>query len=118
MKMILLFSHKLTKEQEIDAKNSLSIKEFIYFRLDSKIEHILIDEFQDTSITQWKIFEPLVDEIASGIGVKTEKTFFYVGDIKQSIYRFRGGQKELFNYVLEYYKNFGMEQNYLDTKDG
>ena len=50
-----------------------------------------------------------------GLGLKQKKTFFYVGDIKQSIYRFRGGQKELFNYVLEYYKNFGMEQNYLDT---
>ena len=82
------------------------IKEFIYFRLDSRIEHILIDEFQDTSVTQWQIFEPLVEEIASGVGVSDNKTFFYVGDTKQSIYRFRGGQKELFEYV---YKNVGMK---------
>ena len=89
------------------------IKEFIYFRLDSKIEHILIDEFQDTSITQWRIFEPLVDEIASGIGVRDNRTFFYVGDTKQSIYRFRGGQKELFEYVYQKYRSFGMIKNEL-----
>jgi len=91
------------------------IKEFIYFRLDSKIEHILIDEFQDTSITQWQIFEPLVDEIASGMGVEPFKSFFYVGDTKQSIYRFRGGQKRLFDYVYNYYKQFGMTKQELDT---
>jgi exodeoxyribonuclease V beta subunit len=86
----------LRQEQFVD-----DIKEFIYFRLDSKIEHILIDEFQDTSLTQWQIFEPLVQEIASGYGVSENKSFFYVGDTKQSIYRFRGGQKELFEYVSD-----------------
>ena len=77
--------------------------EFLYFRLDSKIDHILIDEFQDTSITQFKILEPLIEEITSGIGVKEFKSFFYVGDTKQSIYRFRGGVKELFYHVKELY---------------
>jgi len=91
------------------------IKEFIYFRLDSKIEHILIDEFQDTSITQWEIFEPLVEEIAAGMGVEPFKSFFYVGDIKQSIYRFRGGQKELFYYVKQKFEDFGLEIKELDT---
>ena len=91
------------------------IKEFIYFRLDSKIEHILIDEFQDTSITQWEIFEPLVEEIAAGVGVEPFKSFFYVGDTKQSIYRFRGGQKELFYYVKYRFKDFGLEIKELDT---
>lgn len=85
-------------------------RDFLYFRLDSKIEHILIDEFQDTSITQWKIFEPLVDEIKSGEGVKNFKSFFYVGDTKQAIYRFRGGSSDLFDYVYEQLKPFGMQQ--------
>ncbi|NPA55759.1 MAG: RecB-like helicase [Epsilonproteobacteria bacterium] len=88
-------------------------KEFIYFRLDARIEHILIDEFQDTTVTQWKIFEPLVMEIASGVGVKEFRSFFYVGDIKQSIYRFRGGQKELFDYVYRKLKPFGMQKKQL-----
>ncbi len=100
--------YQLLVENELD-------KDFLYFRLDSKIEHILIDEFQDTSITQWKIFEPLVMEIASGIGVKPFKTFFYVGDVKQAIYRFRGGRKELFEYVYKTLKPFGMEQISLGT---
>jgi len=90
-------------------------KEFLYFRLDSKLNHILIDEFQDTSITQWEMFEPLVDEIASGIGRKENRSFFYVGDIKQAIYRFRGGKKELFKEVEKRYKKYGLVDEKLDT---
>jgi len=90
------FVYELLRGGDIDS-------EFLYFRLDSKIEHILIDEFQDTSITQFKILEPLIEEINSGVGVKEFKSFFYVGDTKQSIYRFRGGVKELFYYVKNLY---------------
>lgn len=73
-------------------------RDFLYFRLDSNYSHILIDEFQDTSLLQYKILKPLIDEILSGDTTKF-KTFFYVGDTKQSIYRFRGGKRELFDYV-------------------
>ncbi len=75
-------------------------KEFLYFRLDSRYNHILIDEFQDTSTLQYKILYYLINEIISG-NPEVFKTFFYVGDIKQSIYRFRGGTKELFDHVAE-----------------
>lgn len=75
-------------------------KDFLYFRLDSNYNHILIDEFQDTSILQYKILKPLIDEVIAGDSEKF-KTFFYVGDPKQSIYRFRGGKRELFDYVLK-----------------
>lgn len=74
-------------------------KDFLYFRLDGTIEHLLIDEFQDTSIVQYEILLPLIEEIRSGKGVKEDKTLFFVGDVKQSIYRFRGGAKELFGYA-------------------
>ena len=70
-------------------------KDFLYFRLDSSFSHILMDEFQDTSLLQYKILEPLIKEILAGDQTKF-KTFFYVGDTKQSIYRFRGGEKENF----------------------
>lgn len=73
-------------------------KDFLYFRLDSKFSHILIDEFQDTSLLQYKILQPLIEEILSE---GDNKSFFYVGDTKQSIYRFRGGKRELFDYVLK-----------------
>jgi exodeoxyribonuclease V beta subunit len=83
---------------------------FFYFRLDSRIKHILIDEFQDTSITQFLIFKPLIDEITS----EKEGSFFYVGDSKQAIYRFRGGQKELFDNVKSMYSKFGLKDENLN----
>ena len=73
--------------------------EFLYFRLDSQIEHMLLDEFQDTSILQYKILKPLIEEITSGSGVFENGSFFFVGDVKQSIYRFRGGVSALFGEV-------------------
>lgn len=87
-------------------------KDFLYFRLDAKYEHILIDEFQDTSIMQYKILEPLIEEILAG--GSQYKTFFYVGDTKQSIYRFRGGKKELFDYVLTKFEDT-VDLQVLDT---
>ena len=77
----------------------LDDSEFLYFRLDATIEHMLLDEFQDTSIIQYKILQPLIREIVSGEGVFEEGSFFFVGDVKQSIYRFRGGVSALFSEV-------------------
>ena len=73
--------------------------EFLYFRLDAQIEHILLDEFQDTSILQYKILKPLIQESISGNGTSEKGSFFFVGDVKQSIYRFRGGVSALFSAV-------------------
>ncbi len=75
--------------------------DFLYFRLDSVIEHILLDEFQDTSILQYEILKPLIEEILSGNGASEDGSFFFVGDVKQSIYRFRGGVSALFGAVKE-----------------
>jgi ATP-dependent exoDNAse (exonuclease V) beta subunit len=62
---------------------------FIYERLGEKYNHYLIDEFQDTSIIQWHNIIPLIDNsLASG------KFNMVVGDAKQAIYRFRGGEVE------------------------
>ncbi|QOP46500.1 RecB-like helicase [Sulfurimonas paralvinellae] len=77
----------------------LDDSEFLYFRLDATIEHMLLDEFQDTSIMQYKILKPLISEIVSGQGVFESGSFFFVGDVKQSIYRFRGGVSALFGEV-------------------
>ncbi len=75
--------------------------EFLYFRLDSRLKHLLLDEFQDTSVIQFDILRPLIEEIRSGVGVNEGGSFFFVGDVKQSIYRFRGGVSALFHQVAE-----------------
>ncbi len=63
---------------------------FIYDKVGTRIEHYLIDEFQDTNATQWTNFLPLlVESLANG------HRNYIVGDVKQSIYRFRGGDSEL-----------------------
>jgi len=77
--------------------------EFLYFRLDAKIAHVLLDEFQDTSVVQFEILKPIIDEIAAGKGISDHSSLFIVGDVKQSIYRFRGGTKELFHHVTQKY---------------
>ncbi len=87
-------------------------KEFLYFKIDSKFKHILLDEFQDTSTLQFLLLKPLIDEIFSGHGQSEFKSFFYVGDTKQSLYRFRGGVEELFDKVAEHY---GVNIEQMDT---
>ena len=92
--------------------------DFLYFRLDSRCEHILIDEFQDTSTMQYRILEPLFNEAVAGFGASEFRSLFCVGDIKQSIYRFRGGAKELFGYVKERYnlKKESLDTNYRSSR--
>ncbi|NMC21903.1 MAG: UvrD-helicase domain-containing protein, partial [Thermogutta sp.] len=58
------------------------------FRLDGTVEHLLLDEFQDTSMPQWEALRPLVEHIRAGDG----GTFLCVGDVKQSIYGWRGSE--------------------------
>ncbi len=76
-------------------------KDWILFNLDQKIDHILVDEAQDNSISQWKIITNLCDEFFAGNDEK--RTLFVVGDVKQSIYRFQGANPHLFNYMQQYF---------------
>ncbi len=78
-------------------------KDLLYFRLDRHFRHILLDEFQDTSTLQFLLLKPLIDEIFAGEGQSDFRSFFYVGDTKQSLYRFRGGVEELFESVAKHY---------------
>lgn len=93
-------------------------KEFLYFKIDAKFRHILLDEFQDTSTLQFLLLKPLIDEIFAGQGQGGAKSFFYVGDTKQSLYRFRGGVEELFEKVAQRYgiQIEQMDINYRSSK--
>ena len=68
--------------------------EWIQYKLDQKIQHLLIDEFQDTNPTQWQLILPLLEEMAAAES-EQPRSVFLVGDEKQSIYSFRRAKPEL-----------------------
>jgi ATP-dependent helicase/nuclease subunit A len=67
---------------------------WVQYKLDQKIDHLLLDEFQDTNPTQWQLILPLLQEIASA-GNERSRSVFLVGDTKQSIYGFRRANPQL-----------------------
>jgi ATP-dependent helicase/nuclease subunit A len=70
---------------------------WVLYKLDYGIDHILVDEAQDTSNEQWQILTQLAAEFTAGNGArKGARTFFAVGDEKQSIYSFQGAAPEMF----------------------
>ena len=70
---------------------------FIYERLGEKYRHYFIDEFQDTSQVQWENLIPLIGNALESVDEKNELgSLFLVGDVKQAIYRWRGGKAEQF----------------------
>jgi ATP-dependent helicase/nuclease subunit A len=79
----------------------------IDYRLDARYDHWLLDEFQDTNYTQWSVIENLIDEAVQD--TSDERTLFQVGDVKQAIYAWRGGDTRLFDDVATRY-NSGAEQ--------
>ena len=75
-----------------------SVAAWILFRLDGGIDHILVDEAQDTSPDQWRVIELLSAEFTAGQGTRDEtRTLFVVGDKKQSIYSFQGADVAAFD---------------------
>lgn len=70
---------------------------WVLFKLDRGLEHILLDEAQDTSPSQWAVVEAPLQEFFAGAGAAArERSFFAVGDQKQSIYSFQGADASLF----------------------
>jgi len=82
----------------------------IYYRIATRLRHYLIDEFQDTNRLQWKNIFPMVEEALSSGG-----SLFYVGDKKQAIYRFRGGDVSLFDSVQHNFQDFNLKPGSLLT---
>ena len=67
----------------------------VYLKLGERLSHFMVDEFQDTSPVQWRNLTPLIEEALSKGG-----TLFAVGDTKQSIYSFRGGDWKIFRDLI------------------
>jgi len=100
---------------------------FIYERVGEKYEHFLIDEFQDTSLIQWQNFLPLIEN-----SLANNNFNMLVGDAKQAIYRWRGGDvdqfiklpqvpnndnKQIENSLIRNYEEKNLEYNYRSKKE-
>ncbi|MDY6979839.1 MAG: 3'-5' exonuclease, partial [Pseudomonadota bacterium] len=79
-----------------DGDNAL----WVQYKLDQRIAHLLVDEFQDTNPTQWQLLLPLLEELAQES--ERQRSVFLVGDTKQSIYRFRRAEPRLFDTATEW----------------
>src|SRR5690606_4180749 len=71
---------------------------WVQYKLDQGLDHILLDEAQDTSPDQWEVVRRLAEEFFSGEGARggAVRTIFAVGDEKQSIYSFQGAEPAAF----------------------
>ena len=81
---------------------------WVLYKLDGGIDHILVDEAQDTAPDQWTIVDALTEEFFSGAGVRGEarvRDMFVVGDEKQSIYSFQGARPELLLRKFEFHRD-------------
>ncbi|MDS9466781.1 double-strand break repair helicase AddA [Paracoccus sp. MBLB3053] len=90
------FDDLIDRTARLLSENSMA--QWVLFRLDGGIDHILVDEAQDTSPAQWQVIERLTDEFTSGEGARDpgSRSLFVVGDPKQSIYSFQGADIAVF----------------------
>ncbi len=105
----VLFLEELNRQARFlfDAEG-ITVEE-LYYRLATRFRHYLIDEFQDTNVLQWRNLLLMVEEALS-----TGGSLFYVGDRKQAIYRFRGGEVALFDRVRERFADFNVSREVLN----
>ncbi|QPM91492.1 double-strand break repair helicase AddA [Pseudooceanicola algae] len=82
-----------------DLLTDSAVSQWVLWRLDGGIDHILVDEAQDTSPVQWQVVAALAREFTAGAGARDEvqRTIFVVGDKKQSIYSFQGADPSEFD---------------------
>ena len=90
---LTLLLARLLRPTETTRRNLRQADDLAY-RMDARIDHLLLDEFQDTSVSQWQVLRPFA--LACHNDDRSKRSFFCVGDIKQAIYGWRGGATELF----------------------
>ncbi len=77
---------------------------WVLYRLDGGIDHILVDEAQDTSPSQWRVIESLAEDFTSGQSARdVARSIFVVGDKKQSIYSFQGADLDAFDRMRHHF---------------
>lgn len=101
-KAFLDYDDLITSSSELLTKSDIA--PWILFKLDGGIDHLLLDEAQDTSPEQWQIINRLCEEFFTGQSARNnDRTIFIVGDEKQSIYSFQGADPKTFNKMHEFF---------------
>ncbi len=111
------YAHEKTKRNGLDfddlirathalLKHSKTAAQWVLFKLDQGIDHLLVDEAQDTNPEQWSVIEALSDEFFHGASARDsiERTLFVVGDEKQSIYSFQKADPDVFRHMQSLFK--------------
>ncbi len=81
--------------------------EHLYYRLDTRLSHIMLDEFQDTSMPQFTLIKPILDELLSQD--TDDRSVFVVGDIKQSLYTWRQAEPKLLGAMKDHWETLNDE---------
>ncbi|MCF7858989.1 MAG: UvrD-helicase domain-containing protein [Candidatus Cloacimonetes bacterium] len=102
---ISYYTYKYLYDSNFSIVDKDNVLNLFYEQLSFSTRFVLIDEFQDTSILQWKIIFPMLKEITSGIGQKDYGMVIVVGDEKQAIYGWRGGERRLLNDFKKIFSN-------------
>lgn len=86
-------------------QDGLAMAPWVLYKMDEGLDHILVDEAQDTNPEQWEIIQILSEEFFSGIGARdeTDRTVFVVGDDKQSIFGFQRAAPEKFGDMFQWF---------------
>ncbi|HEX4533925.1 MAG TPA: double-strand break repair helicase AddA, partial [Rhizomicrobium sp.] len=94
--------------KSVDLLDRKGAAAWVLYKLDGGLDHILIDEAQDTSPEQWQIVRKLTEEFFAGVGAREQttkpRTIFAVGDEKQSIFSFQGADPAAFEANRDYFK--------------
>lgn len=99
---LLDYEDLIAKAGELLAREGVA--QWVLYKLDGGIDHLLVDEAQDTSRVQWKLIQALATEFFVGeSAAKKNRTLFVVGDEKQSIYSFQGAEPRAFAEMKQFF---------------
>lgn len=84
--------------------------DWVRYKLDQRIDHVLVDEAQDTNEAQWTIVRSLAEEFFAGLGARdVQRTLFVVGDFKQAIFGFQGSDPRVYAAMKEHFANLAKD---------
>lgn len=103
---LILRTLSLLKGETFSVKDRKDVAPWVMYKLDEGLDHILVDEAQDTNPEQWEIIQYLSEEFFSGLGAKddTIRTMFVVGDEKQSIFSFQRAAPDKFVGMYDWFE--------------